>query len=274
MTTSSALYPRLKKSYKNAYPFKLATTSFIYPEQYVPNVDLLGPFLDEIEILFFESPGNFDLSLKAEIKELKNLAEHHGITYNVHLPLDVSISATETVSRQKAVDEIQKVIKLTTELLPSTYTLHLPCPRSLTTAQAIKDWQLCASKGLEMLLATGFDSQKLSIETLEYPFEWAAPLIEDFDLSVCIDLGHLIVNGFDVASTINRYASKATIIHLHGASGGKDHLPLNALSQRNWEIIGSFILWFKGVVSLEVFSFEYLEQSLTFLDAYWKHKRA
>ena len=86
---------------------------------------------------------------------------------------------------------------------------------------------------------------------------------------MCIDLGHLIVHGFDVAATLDMYAHKTTIIHLHGASGGRDHLPLNALSPRNWQIIESFILDFKGIVSLEVFSFEYLKQSLAFLENNW-----
>jgi len=46
-------YTALPKSYKHAYPFKLGTTSFIYPDGYVPNVKMLGPYMDEIELLFF-----------------------------------------------------------------------------------------------------------------------------------------------------------------------------------------------------------------------------
>ena len=43
-------YPVLSKSYKGAYPFKPCAPSFIYPDHYVPNVKLLGAFVDEIPI--------------------------------------------------------------------------------------------------------------------------------------------------------------------------------------------------------------------------------
>ena len=271
MTTSSSLYPRLNKSYKNTYPFKLATTSFIYPDKYGPNVDLLGPFLDEIEILFFESPGQNVSELILEMQNLEKLGMKHSMSYNIHLPLDVSVSATDSTSRHKAVDEIQKVFTLTSNLHPSTYTLHLPCSHELlSTSQDIKDWQLGAAKGLELLLASGIDSRKISIETLEYPFEWAAPLIRDFDLSACIDFGHLIVNGYNVEKIIHEFAHRTTIIHLHGATGSNDHLPLNVLSPHHWKAIGSFLLDFKGIVSLEVFSFEHLERSLRYLHNFWQ----
>ncbi len=43
------------KSYKGSYQFRLGTTSFIYPDHYLPNVKMLGPYLNEIELLLFES---------------------------------------------------------------------------------------------------------------------------------------------------------------------------------------------------------------------------
>jgi len=48
------MYPSLPKSYKGLYPFKIGTTSFIYPAGYAQNVKMLGPYVDEIELLLFE----------------------------------------------------------------------------------------------------------------------------------------------------------------------------------------------------------------------------
>jgi hypothetical protein len=45
----------LPRSYKKRYPFRIGTTSFIYPAGYTENVARLGPHVDEIEILMFES---------------------------------------------------------------------------------------------------------------------------------------------------------------------------------------------------------------------------
>ena len=51
MDQTKKIYPSLTKSYKGFYPFKLATTSFIYPDDYMPNVKMLGSFFDEIVFL-------------------------------------------------------------------------------------------------------------------------------------------------------------------------------------------------------------------------------
>ena len=85
-------YPSLIKSYKGMYPFKIGTTSFIYPDHYIPNVKMLGPYLDEIELLLFESTGTDALPSKSVIAELSRLAKDFDLTYNVHLPTDISIS--------------------------------------------------------------------------------------------------------------------------------------------------------------------------------------
>jgi hypothetical protein len=47
------MYPALNKSYKGLFPFNIGTTSFIYPDDYVPNVKMLGPYLGNIELLLF-----------------------------------------------------------------------------------------------------------------------------------------------------------------------------------------------------------------------------
>ena len=57
-------YPVLENSYKGQYPFRLGTTSFIYPAGYADNVTLIGPCVDEIELLFFESLGSDISTLK------------------------------------------------------------------------------------------------------------------------------------------------------------------------------------------------------------------
>ena len=67
-------YPSLAKSYKGLYPFRLGTTSFIYPDQYVPNVKSVGPFVDEIELLLFESGPVESLLPKPVIEDLVDLS--------------------------------------------------------------------------------------------------------------------------------------------------------------------------------------------------------
>ncbi|MBT8357208.1 MAG: sugar phosphate isomerase/epimerase, partial [Desulfobacterales bacterium] len=79
----------MPKSYKGAYPFKLGTTSFIYQDDYIPNVKMLGPYIDEIELLLFESKPS-SLPNKKEIDELSLLSKEFDLSYNIHLPIDIS----------------------------------------------------------------------------------------------------------------------------------------------------------------------------------------
>ena len=74
-------YPSLEKSYKKAFPFKIACPSYIYPAAIIPNVRALGPFVDEIELILFEgNPEN--LPTEKEIDVLETLAEHFDITFD------------------------------------------------------------------------------------------------------------------------------------------------------------------------------------------------
>jgi hypothetical protein len=77
-------YPHLPKSYKGFYPFKLATTSFIYPDDYIPNVKMLGPFVDEIELLLFESNAIESFFSASIIDKLQRLATDLNLSYNSH----------------------------------------------------------------------------------------------------------------------------------------------------------------------------------------------
>ncbi len=48
------MYKKLPEIYKNSFPFKISCPSFIYKDDYIPNIKMLAPFMDEIELLFFE----------------------------------------------------------------------------------------------------------------------------------------------------------------------------------------------------------------------------
>ncbi|MDL2124177.1 MAG: TIM barrel protein [Deltaproteobacteria bacterium] len=263
------MYPFISKSYKHAYPFKIGTTSYIYPDHIIPNVKMLAPYFDEIELLLFES--RFDsLPTMQQITELALLAEQYDLSYNVHLPIDISLTDSNPLARSKSVNVIKRICDLTYVLTPSTYTLHLPCDETSFDGDGLKIWHDFAADGIEKLIATGIKSQAISIETLAYPFEWLEEIIKAFKLSVCIDIGHLLVNGFDVKKVFDKHSSITSIIHLHGVENKKDHVTLNRLSLEQMDQIIGILKRYYGVVSLEVFSFDNLNSSLTFLEKYWE----
>lgn len=262
------MYPSLPKSYQCAFPFKIATTSFIYPDHYIQNVKLLAPYLDEIELIFFESTPN-SLPSKHEISALLSLSKEHGLSYNIHHPLDIFPGAQDRFRRQSAVETIQQIIDLTAPLSPSLHTIHLPYEGIDYDYDSLKRWKQYIRKSLEKILVSGISGHTISIETLDYPIEWVEDILIDFNCSVCMDLGHLIIHGFDMKSVFARFHNNTSIIHLHGANAGRDHRALDILSAPDLETILEILKRFKGVVSIEVFSYDHLIASLDLLEKAW-----
>jgi adenosylcobalamin phosphodiesterase len=266
------MYPALPKSYKGIFPFTIGTTSFIYPDSYVENVKMLAPYLDEIEMILFESNPN-SLPSKHEIKELFALSNQYDISYNIHLPLDISLGVKDSSMRHSAIETIKQVMDLTAPLFPTSYTLHLPYGESDFENERIKRWKERTYHSMDTLCSFGFNSRTISIETLNYPLEWVEDILIDFNLSVCMDFGHLILYGLDMKNVFDRYKHRTSIIHLHGANDNQDHQPLDLLSKSNLKAILRILKQFIGTVSIEVFSFDHLNASLKYLESVWeKHK--
>jgi sugar phosphate isomerase/epimerase len=263
------MYPPLPKSYKGMFPFRIGTTSFIYPDSYVQNVKILAPYLDEIELIFFENAPD-GLPSNHEIKELFSLANEYDLSYNIHLPLDISLGAPEPSTRHFAIETIKQVTDLTASLSPTTYTLHLPYEEIDFENERIKRWKERLHNGMKALCTSGINSRIISIETLNYPLKMVEEILIDFNLSVCMDIGHLILYGSDMKDVFDRYKNKTSIIHLHGANECRDHQPLDLLSKSNLKTILEMLKRFKGIVSIEVFSYDHLNASLRYLESVWK----
>ncbi len=251
-------------------PFKLGTTSFIFPDDIIPNVKQLGTFFDEIELLVFESKPEEFLPSRDHVKELLYLSQKHDLTYNIHLPIDVSLTCESQKKREAAQDTIFKVMDLFALINPTTYTLHLDMPsdikKSIENQVKTEHWQDITSQGLESLLSKISNPEIISIETLDYPFSFVEPFIEQFNLSVCIDVGHQIKYGHNLLQTFDKHKPRTTIMHLHGVdfsqSQIKDHTSLDKLPAHYMSQIKTILNDYTGVVSLEVFNLENLYRSL------------
>jgi sugar phosphate isomerase/epimerase len=238
------------------------------------NIKMLAPYLEEIELLFFESSPEDSLPSAQEIKALAELAKTSDLTYNIHLPIDISISDRDPSVRQHGVQIIKRIIELTGPLTPTTYTLHIPWEDPGEQKETLTKWQERSYRSIEQILAGGVPGRNLSVETLMYPFEWLDDILIDLNLSVCLDLGHLILQGFDIDAHFKKYAERTSIIHLHGVKDNRDHLSLDMLFESDLNTVMKILKQFTGTVSLEVFAFKHLDASLTFLEQNWKADRA
>jgi len=175
------MHPTLPKSYKGGFSFKVGTTSFIYPDGYVQNVKMLAPHLDEIELILFESaPGS--LPSIHEVKQLFSLANEFDLTYNIHLPIDISLGAPEPSIRHFALETVKQVMDLTATLSPSTYTLHLPYDEAGFDNEQIQRWRDRLNASINKLVSAGINGEMISIETLDYPLNWVEEILLAFNI--------------------------------------------------------------------------------------------
>jgi sugar phosphate isomerase/epimerase len=247
-------------SLKQRYPFRLATTSFIHPAEYSVNVRRLAPLVDEIELLFLERDH---LPLESEIGELKELAGALDITYNIHLPMDISLADPSPSIRSRSRDAILKALELVATLEASTHTLHVTFQERDNHPDTVKAWQERAVKSLAQLLdKTPLKARCLSVETLDFPPMWLAPIVMQLNLPVCVDAGHVIRFGFDLQETLDVFAQRIDIFHLHGVTGTQDHRALNHMAPEFRQILAPALKDFRGSACLEVFSFQDLMDSL------------
>lgn len=231
---------------------------------------MLGSYLDEIEILIFDSVSESDFPSAEDINQMVALADEYHLTYNIHLPIDISLGSPHADLRRRAVDVMIQTVELTEPLNPTARILHLPLDVAATDQTEINHWRQRLEKSVEALLLAGLPGQSLSVENLNYPLEWIRPIIETFDLAVCIDVGHLLGQGIDWQSEWRQWSHRTNMIHLHGIQDHRDHCCLDTLSQSTLARILGTLKSFAGTVSVEVFCFDDLKKSLMCLERYWQ----
>jgi sugar phosphate isomerase/epimerase len=252
---------------KGSFPFRLSSTSYILPAPILPNVRFLGPYLDEVELVLFESHGEENLPSREDLRELHRLGREMDLTYNVHLPTDVFLGDPDPIVRRKGCSTLARYYHATRCLEPTAYILHLD--RRGADGEVIPDRESFLpffQESLEELANLDIDPGPVAVENLDYPLQWIAPLVESAGMSLCLDLGHLLFYGFEVEQYLREYLERTSMIHLHGVLNGRDHRGADAVPAEAWESILRFLGRYSGGVSLEVFSLEDLRASMARLE--------
>jgi sugar phosphate isomerase/epimerase len=179
----------------------------------------LGMFLPQA---FNPQAINAMAALKAEIS----------VGYTVHLPLwSVETSTPLTPVRHGSVRAVIENILATRPLDPEVYVLHatgalaaefyqmhLP---DIARTYLLQQFQKGALDSVQTILQeTGIPSRKLAVETIEFPFALTLEIAEQLDLSLCLDVGH-ILSGFsgplDLYDVVNQCLPRLAEVHLHDA---------------------------------------------------------
>jgi len=245
---------------KNKFPFRIGTTSYIIPDDIIPNIKYLSEQVDDIEILLFESEEISNLPDNNTIAEMNQLAIENNLTYNIHLPVDIALGAKDKAIRKNSIQKCLRVIEKMQEVNPLAYILHLTCNPNIMgegTTETIKDWLPFLQKSLLEIKQSGIDMSLLCIETLSYPFHYLENLINEFNLSICLDVGHLLIYDYSLEEHLEKYINKTKVIHLHGAVDGKDHKDITYLPKKTLSNIFAILQQNKlinRIVTLEIFN--------------------
>jgi len=246
---------------KNKFPFRIGTSSYIIPADILPNIEVLAPRVDDVELLLFESDEISNMPDDDLIQKLICIGDEQDLTYTVHLPIDIRLGAVDENERENSVQKCLRVIKLMDTVKPFAYILHF----SNTSFVAMDEmneiewraWLEQLDRSMQEIMDAGVAPESLCVETLSYDFARIAPIVEKYNLSVCLDIGHILMYGGSVKEHLDLYLSRTRVFHIHGIKDGKDHASLKYLDAAVLDMVLERISREgepERVVTMEVFS--------------------
>lgn len=262
--------PLKNMSKKHHFPFKLGCTSYVYPADIVPNVRLLAPVFDDIELVLFESSDYSNMPDPLVIAELAELSKQYNITYTVHFPIDRKAGSEDPRERFFFTQQAISVIELTEQLGPFGYILHLEGIRFPYEVSEVGPWKqrvdsVCAD------LARYADPKKFCVETLGYDAMLNIPLVNRHSFSHCIDIGHLWIYKQPWQEICTTLLPQTRVIHFHGLHEGKDHKSLIHHDKEELKLfINTVLRNYSKVVTIELFSQDETFSSVELLKALWE----
>jgi sugar phosphate isomerase/epimerase len=196
-------------------------------------------------MIFF--PQCFNLP---SVERLRALKESRGLSYTLHLALwSVDPSTPVQPVRQGSLDALVEGVLRMAPLEPEAYVVHATGALAAEIGQiealepvrplVMRLFQEQARHSVKALLErTGRPPRLLAVENVEFPLELTLELAEEFDLSVCLDTGHVLAGysgDMTIEEALERTLPRLVEVHLHdayrrpGADGSvrvADHLPL------------------------------------------------
>lgn len=242
------------KRWFDELPFRIGTSSYIIPDDILPNVRFLKDKVKDIELVLFDIDEYCNIPDQEQSGELIRLAAEHGLSYTVHLPLNLNFSDSD---RDISIEKALKVINGTRSLNPHAYVCHLECkdiPRN--EGESLSNWQDQRISAVNELYKLSGIRKELAIENLEsYPADWNEAVIRTCETHACLDIGHLFLRQEDPVPIMQKWLPLTRVVHLHGV-GTRDHQSLAHVPKETIKMVIDelFRANYHGVVTLEVFN--------------------
>ncbi|MBD3239933.1 MAG: TIM barrel protein [Chitinivibrionales bacterium] len=258
-------------SYKGRFPFRVGCTSYVFPDDILPNVRAMAPVVDDIELVLFESAENANLPLPAHVEELGELARKHALSFTVHFPLDRRACAADRRESDAFVAQCHRIVTLCEPLRPYGYILHLEGRMEGGNETEIHRWRSAAERVCDAVAEAVSDRGRVCVENLGYDWRLHRDLVERYGFSLCLDIGHLWLYERNWRDACREMLPRTRVVHLHGLEQGRDHV---SLARGPLDDTGVFVALLKEsrynrLVTLEVFSENDTFESLARLERAW-----
>lgn len=261
------------------YPFQLSATSLTIPTlNEMDNLEVnrqLG--LKEVEVTL-EFPRSLPVPTDLKQKMLE-YQEKYEFSYTIHLPLSMHMTDVNPYVREASLQTLKHIFAEIEELAPRAYVLHVspfyytggtPLGRPFEVQLHEDRWK--ATYDSLSRLAQMIDPRKIAIENLFHDLIFQDEFIREFDYSVCMDVGHLLLNKSDIYLFYYKYRDRIKVIHLHDVVHGQDHQQLGEPGS-TLDLQAFFYLLRKdgytNTIVLEQFKPEHIRQSLQAIDTAW-----
>ncbi len=243
-------------NFKQRYPFRIGCTSYVLPDELLPNVEYMADKVDDIELVLFESNKWSNMPDAPTISSMQHIADKNDITFSVHFPIDCRAGAADPAESHKFLTWVTDIIRLTKNLPVSGYLLHLEGLEDEKNDTEVKRWKTVTDSFCREVLETvHVAADSICIENLGYDPLLHRQLIDKYHFSHCVDLGHLWKYHPDWLGYCKQVIAATRIIHLHGVDGTTDHRSLEHHTQQDQlQQLIPVLRNFTGVVTLEVFS--------------------
>ena len=252
---------------------KIGATSYIYPDNIIPNVRKLVNLVDDIELVLFEGKDYSNLPTEEDVNTLTKISEETGLSYTVHLPIDLDICSKDAEFRNFSLRRMVEIMKLTSFLNPRGYIIHLP--RNKVESEEM--WVLRAVRSLSDIFIE-FENESILIENLSYPIRHIIPIIEEFNFNLCLDISHALRCSDSWEEIFDNNFSKIKVIHFYGPEvEGEGHTGLQRAERTFVKSVIDKIVSskFSGLLTLEVFGTEDFFESKRILEeeiSAWKER--
>jgi len=231
---------------------RIVVPSWVIPGTYAENLRFLRDkvAIDGVELLFFIYDAEVRRQLDAEFDLISAFSAR--FAYSVHLP-DPLLAAHESLVARLAP-------------LAQTFIVH-PAETDACAAQAalLASWQR----------RYGGQTPLFLIENTQ-PGRLEAYLAQQPDAALCLDTGHLLLEGTAPAEYCRTHADRIAEIHLHGLDpdaarlDGRlvDHRPIRPDAPWFVDLV-PYLRRFAGRVNIEVFSWAEVQTTVATL-RYWQ----